>query len=159
MNKRSLIRKILKKLGDERSLLLRAAKSAHAEATHEQSKAENKYDTRGLEASYLARGQSRQFAEAELAIQQFEALDARAFGPDDPIDVGALVEVKGAKGGSLYFIGPKSGGLEIEHERREVLVITPPSPLGQRLMGRKQGARFNMEVGGVRQELTLVSVS
>ena len=42
----------------------RSARSAHEEATSEQSKAENKYDTRGLEAAYLAGAQSRQAAEA-----------------------------------------------------------------------------------------------
>ena len=32
---------------------------------------------------------------------------------------------------SLYFIGPKHAGLEIEHLRMEITVITPQSPLGQ----------------------------
>ena len=52
----------------------RSARAAHAEATDEQSKAENKYDTRGLEASYLAHGQSRQAAETAEALEQFAAL-------------------------------------------------------------------------------------
>lgn len=56
MDKRALIKKIVAQLEAELALLTKAARSAHAEATHESSKAENKYDTRGLEASYLARG-------------------------------------------------------------------------------------------------------
>ena len=63
MNKSALIKKIVEHLSAELALYHKAARATHAEATHEQSKPENKYDTRGLEASYLARGQSRQAAE------------------------------------------------------------------------------------------------
>ena len=72
VNERTLIRKITAKLADELEVYFRAAQFARAEATHEQNKAEHKYDTRGLEASYLARGQSRQAAEIEAAIAEFE---------------------------------------------------------------------------------------
>ena len=62
MNKRAIIKKIIAKLTGELEVYFRAAQYARDEATHEQNKAENKYDTRGLEASYLARGQSKQAA-------------------------------------------------------------------------------------------------
>ncbi len=106
MNKRAIIKKILGKLADELEVYFRAARFARAEATHEQNKAENKYDTRGLEASYLAHGQSRQAAELEAAIADFEKLKARAFGANEPIEVGALVELEMGGDNSLYFIGP-----------------------------------------------------
>src|SRR5687768_8190463 len=112
-------------------LLFKAARAAHAEATHEQSKAEDKYDTRGLEASYLARGQSRQAGEIEQAIAQFEALPLRDFAPNDAIDVGAVVELQGKREKSFYFLGPRGGGTEVQHEGKEIVVITPQSPLGQ----------------------------
>jgi len=87
LNKRAIIKKILGKLGDELEVYFRAAKFARAEATHEQNKAENKYDTRGLEASYLAHGQSKQAAELEAAITDFENLNHRAFAKGEPIGV------------------------------------------------------------------------
>jgi hypothetical protein len=62
MNKCALLKKIVAKLTSELEVYFRAAQASRAEATHEQSKAESKYDTRGLEASYLARGQSKQIA-------------------------------------------------------------------------------------------------
>ena len=91
MNKRAVIRKIVARLTEELQVYFRAAHASRAEATHEQSKAESKYDTRGLEASYLARGQSRQAAEIEAAITEFEKLDVRPFTNGAGIDVGALV--------------------------------------------------------------------
>ena len=110
MNKQSLVKKIIEELTGELALYHKAARAAHAEATHEQSKAENKYDTRGLEASYLARGQSKQAAEIVQAIEQFEKLPLRNFGKGDAIDLGALVELKGKSERSVYFIGPRAGG-------------------------------------------------
>ena len=74
MNKRAIIKKIVARLTEELQVYFRAAQFSRAEATHESSKAESKYDTRGLEASYLARGQSKQAAEIEAAIAEFEKL-------------------------------------------------------------------------------------
>src|SRR5262245_31268953 len=113
MNKRTLIKKINSHRVDELELYTRAARAAHAEATHEQSKAENKYDTRGLEASYLARGQSRQAAELEAAIAAFEKLEVRKFGAHDGIDIGALIELETDGEKAFYFIGPRAGGTEV----------------------------------------------
>ena len=96
MNKRALINKITAKLAEELAVYFRAAQFSRAEATHESNKAENKYDTRGLEASYLARGQSKQAAELEAAIAEFEKLGARKFAAGDAIAVGALVELEQA---------------------------------------------------------------
>ena len=152
MNKRALIKKIIAQLTSGLEAYLRAARAAHAEATHESSKAENKYDTRGLEASYLAHGQSKQAAEIEAAIAAFEKLDARSHGPGQPIDLGALVELESAGEQTLYFIGPKAGGTEVVHQKREVLVITPQSPLGEQLMGRKQGDVLQMNIAGARNQ-------
>src|SRR5437867_6426768 len=113
MNKRALIQKIVAKLTSELKNYFRAAQASRAEATHEQSKAENKYDTRGLEASYLARGQSKQAAELEAAIAEFEKLGVSQFAAGEGIGVGALVELEIAEERSLYFIGPRAGGMEV----------------------------------------------
>ena len=159
MKKRALIKKIIEQLTAELAIYHKAARAAHAEATHEQSKAENKYDTRGLEASYLARGQSKQAAEIIQAIEQFEKMDPRDFGKDDAIDLGALVELEGRDERSFYFIGPRAGGTEIVHQKKEILVITPQSPLGQQLLGKKQGARLQLQIGATRNEYRVISVS
>ena len=147
MNKRALIKKIIGQLASGLDAYVRAARAAHAEATHEQSRAENKYDTRGLEASYLARGQSKQAAEIEAAIAAFEKLEARTFSVGEAIDLGALVELESAGEQTFYFIGPKAGGTEVMHQKREVLVITPQSPLGEQLIGRKQVERNRLFIG------------
>ena len=157
-NKAALIQKIIASLDADLALYAQSARSAHEEATHEQSRAENKYDTRGLEASYLARGQSRQAAETLQAREEFAALPLRAFGPEDAIDLGAVVALEGAGETSVYFIGPRSGGSEIVHQRKTVLVMTPQSPLGKQLIGRKQGDALVIEIGGSRNQYRVAQV-
>ncbi|HEX3857233.1 MAG TPA: transcription elongation factor GreAB [Verrucomicrobiae bacterium] len=158
MNKRALIKKITAKLTDELEIYFRAAQFSRAEATHESSKAESKYDTRGLEASYLARGQSKQAAELEAAIAEFEKLAVRNFGADEPIDIGALVELEHGGENLFYFIGPRAGGTEVLHDKKEILVITPQSPLGEQLMGKKSGQEPQLNFGGAKQAAKILKV-
>ena len=158
VRKKKLILAVIQRLRSDLALYHRAAVAARAEATHEQSKPENKYDTRGLEASYLARGQSRQVAEIETAIEQFEKMEAREFGARDEIDVGAVVELTSARETNVYVIGPRAGGTEVEFEKKEVLVITPESPLGAQLIGRKQGEKHKIEIAGTWQEIAISAI-
>ena len=159
MNKPAVIEAIVARLGEELQVYLNAAHASRAEATHESSKAENKYDTRGLEASYLARGQSRQIAELEAAVQEFQKLGARAFQPGDPIVVGALVELEQGRERSFYFIGPRAGGTEVAFGGHEILVITPQSPLGAQLAGKKQGDVLKLTLPGSQNKYRVVNVS
>ena len=159
MNKRALIEKIIANLAEEVESYARSARASQAEATDEQSKAENKYDTRGLEASYLAHGQSRHAAELEEAIEQYHALSLRDFDAGDVVDLGALVELDRDGETTRYFIGPRAGGMEIKHGGKPVLVITPQSPLGRQLMGEHAGSRLKIEIGGARGTCHVVAVS
>ena len=158
MNKRSLVKKILSQLRDELESYSRAARSAQAEATHEQNKAENKYDTRGLEAAYLAGAQSRQAAETQSAIESFEKLSLKEFAIGDPIDLSAFVEVEAGNERICFFVGPCKGGLEIKQGGKEVLVLTPQAPLGAQLVGRKTGDRFKWGAGPAAIEYRILSV-
>jgi transcription elongation GreA/GreB family factor len=159
VKKSALVQKIIAQLDAELEGYARSARAAHAEATDEQSKAENKYDTRGLEASYLAHGQSRQAAETSEALEQFAALPLRDFGAGDLIELGALVELETKSGTGSYFLGPRAGGMEIKQGKHAVLVITPHSPLGQQLVGKKQGDRWETKIAGQHHACRVVSVA
>ena len=115
--------------------------------------------TRGLEAAYLAGGQARQAKDILDSIKAYQALATRDFAPGAPIELTALVELDTDGTPATYFIGPKSGGLEITHRRKEILVITPQSPLGQNLIGRQAGQRWAAKLGGSTVKYHIVSVS
>ena len=67
------------------------AEQTRADATHEEARAENDKDTRGLEQSYLARGQAQRAEELAEALHRVRLLSPRAYGEDDAIGLGALV--------------------------------------------------------------------
>ena len=77
MKKAELVEQIITSLTESLAVLEKAARASHEEATHESSKAESKYDTRGLEAAYLAGGQARQAREILDSIKVYESLAAR----------------------------------------------------------------------------------
>src|ERR1022692_85545 len=157
MKKAQLIKQIIASLSESLVVLEKAARASHAEATHESSKAESKYDTRGLEAAYLAGGQARQAREILDSIKVYDALVTRDFASGEPIELTALVELDADGTHSTYFIGPKNGGLEIKHRRKEIMVITPQSPLGQNVMGRQAGQRWGAQLGGSTVKYHIVS--
>ncbi len=157
MNKPALLAQIIVALTTELEMLTQAALATHAEATDEENKAEDKYDTRGLEASYLAHGQSKAAEEAAFAVTQFQAMTMRDFQPGEPVSLGALVVLEG-KTTNHYFIGPRAGGTEVTHEGKTILVITPQSPLGRQLVGKIQGDEVQLDLGGKRSEFRLAAV-
>src|SRR6266851_2092595 len=114
MDKARLTKQIAASLRESLGVLAKAARASHAEATHESSKAESKYDTRGLEAAYLAGGQARQVKEIMASIELYESLASRRFTPNEPVDLTALVELSADGATTLYFIGPRNGGLELK---------------------------------------------
>jgi hypothetical protein len=119
--------------------LTRAARDAHAAATDPGSKAESKYDTRSLEASYLAAGQARQVDELAREVGLFDSLALPAFAIDDPIDAGALVAAELDGQSAWFLLVPAAGGLEIRHEGLEITLLTPESALYRKLLGLRTG--------------------
>jgi hypothetical protein len=119
--------------------LSKAAYEAHAAATDPGSKAEGKYDTRSLEASYLAAGQARQVDELAESVRIFEALALPDFGMDAEIDAGALVGATLNGETTFFLLVPAAGGMVISHEGREITLLTPESALYRKLSGMRAG--------------------
>lgn len=144
-----LLESIREELRAQLLRLKQAAQEAHAAATDVGSKAESKYDTRNLEASYLASGQAKQVEELAESLRLFEAFDVLSIERGEKIVMGCLV---GTADGSWYLLATSAGGLEIIHDGREVTVLTPSSPLYQKLLGK---ARRDLIEGSSR---TITSV-
>jgi len=124
--------------------LSKAAFEAHAAATDPGSKAEGKYDTRSLEASYLAAGQARQVDELAESVRIFETLALPDFEMDDAIDAGALVEADLNGETTCFLLVPASGGMVIEHQGQEITLLTPESALYRKLLGMRVGESLDL---------------
>ncbi|WP_068824807.1 GreA/GreB family elongation factor [Pseudomonas sp. BMS12] len=140
MSKLLLQQQVCQHLAADLNSLIAAAEAAHQAATHEESKAENKYDTRGLEASYLAAGQSRRVAEIRRALAAWRSLQLRPYDDAAGIQLGALVCLADEKGRrQRLLLGPDGAGLKLQDAQGEVVLISPHSPLGQQLQGQGPG--------------------
>ena len=139
--KSDLVELIRAELSARLERLAKAAIEAHAAATDPGSKAESKYDTRSLEESYLATGQAKQVKELVQTLNLFENLRLKDFSEGNEIEAGALVETERGGSGerSLFLLAPASGGLEVLFEGKEVTLLSPDSPLYQKLLGLRSG--------------------
>ncbi|MGL4399507.1 MAG: transcription elongation factor GreAB [Luteolibacter sp.] len=132
--------------------LSKAAFEAHAAATDPGSKAEGKYDTRSLEASYLAAGQARQVDELAESLRIFESLSLPDFQPDAEIDAGALVEADLNRESACFLLVPTCGGMVVEHLGMEITLLGPDSALYGKLVGMRAGESLetpSLSVSGV----------
>jgi len=159
MTKDHVLQLILNRLEDDLDLARQAVQAAHEAATHEESLAENKYDTRGLEAAYLAAGQSRRMEEIRQALSLYRNLQLRPFDAERGIQLTALVRLADEQGEEqTLFLGPDAAGLKVQSGDRQAMVITPHSPLGQRLLGRGEGDEIELLLAGARRCYEVLAV-
>lgn len=149
MDKQSIVQQVIEHLLGDLSAAEQAARVAHETATHEENIAENKYDTLGLEAAYLAAGQARRVEEIGLTLRAWRQLQLRPFDAALGIRLTALVLLADENGQEQWlFLGPDGAAIKVQALQREILVLSPNAPLGQRLLGRQPGDEIELKIAG-----------
>ena len=160
MNKSLLLKQIQQELEALLQVAKEAAHQAYTTATHEENVAENKYDTLGLEAAYLAQGQSRRVAECEADVAAYKGVAVTMFSPQTPIAIGALIELKDEFGDEkLLYLGPAAGGLTFAFKQQTITIITPSAPLGAALMGLFVADELTIKVATKEIHYEVIAVS
>lgn len=158
MNKKAVVAQIVEYLTEELAGVEKAAKSALDAATHEDNKAENEYDTRAIEAGYLAGAQAKRAEEIRQLLLMYKFLPLRDLTADDVACPAALVELEHNKTRAFYFIAPKGGGLVTRVDGNPVQVITPVSPMGEALLGKRVGDLVEVEMRNQVREYRVISI-
>ena len=158
IDKNELIRLILEKLNIELQTTALSAKAAHEAATHEESKAEDSHDTRGLEASYLAGAQNARIEALKKMIASFQFAEIRSFQTSDPIGLGACVELDLNGKRLFYFLASQGGGVTISVHEKIIHVITPEAPLGEALLDKYMGDEVEVESMKANRVYEIMSV-
>ncbi|NOR51503.1 MAG: transcription elongation factor [Gammaproteobacteria bacterium] len=159
MNKTLLLKHILDELEAVYQVAVDAAMLAYNSATHDENVAESKYDTLGLEASYLAQGQAQRVTECKADLSAFKKLTAMEFSEQIPIAIGALITLKDNQGAEkTLFLGPAAGGLKLIFSQKEMMIITPSAPLGQALLGHFIDDYVEVNVAGQKQDYEITAV-
>jgi len=140
--------------------LIGAQRDAQAGATHAESKAENDKDTRATEGSYLARGLAERVETLHDAVAVLRAVAPAAFRPHEAIGLTALVGVRDEDDvETVYFIAPAGGGERLAFDGVDVLALTPFSPLGEAVVGRRVGDEIELVVRGRKRSALITWVS
>lgn len=148
MDKQVLIHALCSQLEEEIARATQSAQRTREGAVHEEARPENDKDTRALEASYLARGQAQRVVDLQLALKQIRFMEVRDFGPDDVVDLSALVQLSAEDESRWYLLAPAGGGRKLKLQALSVDVITPQAPLGRALVGRCVGDEVTVGAGG-----------
>lgn len=143
--KKILIDRLIDFANQELSALEASAKANRDFATDQEFKAESKYDTRALEAAYLASAEGRRVEELKLEIQILQDVDFEASKKLSEISIGALVELQHKNQTRKYFLIPTAGGTVLDVQGEPVMVVSIFSPIGNALMGLKAGDEFEVE--------------
>lgn len=149
MNKTEILKEFLNALRCDLELAKEASADAAAYATHEESKADSKWDTQGLEASYLAAGQAGKAREAAQAIQRLQNLiqESSTRKENTTVSMGALVTLMISGSEELFLILPDGGGRCLKVNGSEITAVSPVSPMGSVLMGKPEGATVSLSSG------------
>jgi transcription elongation GreA/GreB family factor len=137
-------------------ILSRAHDATREAATHEEAKPENDKDTRALEQSYVARGQALRVEEVRKSLAELLAMPLRSFGEDHPVALGALVAVEEGEQRHTFFLASHGGGASLAGGT--IQVVTPKSPLGRALLGKRVGDECEAQVAGRTRHLDLVEI-
>lgn len=138
---------IVAQLERDLAALEKAVAIARDTATHLDCLGSSKYETMGLEASYLAQGQGTRLIEVERALEQFRRF--KQADQAETIALNSLVRVEDEDGKEqLLWLATEAGGLKVKYQGLPLTVITARSPLGRAMIGKQAGDECLLKAGG-----------
>jgi transcription elongation GreA/GreB family factor len=156
MDKFLLQQQVLEQLAEDLRQVEQAVRVAHETATHEENIAENKYDTLGLEAAYLATGQARRAEGIRQAMAHWRQFRPRPYDASKGIQLGALVcLVDSDDKQQQLFLGPDGGSMKLDSG---IQVISSEAPLGRAILGKCEGDEVWIQVASIRQQFEVLRV-
>ena len=158
IDKAELIQQLVEKTKKSFSDAIAASESSKDLNNQAELKQEGKYDTRAIEAGYLAGAQAKRTEELKQELQLVEELNPRDFEANEPITPGALVELELNGKTQTYFLCHTSGGTILQSQGRIILVISVFSPLGNEMLDYKKGDSFEVETPKETREYLIKSV-
>ncbi len=146
-SKKQVISLLLAALDKECAALDASLEAAVDAATNEESKPENEYDTRALEASYLAGAQKERLEELRGMRLALASMPVRSHAPDGPVQAGSIVELECDGVPSVCFLLQFAAGYSIDFKGTKIRTVTTQSPLGRAMIGKASGDVIAIEVG------------
>lgn len=131
---------------------------AAVQATHKAS-SESREDARSgaARAVNMAKAQGMREVAAREALDALDQFRPKPLRKGEPIGLGAVVEVEDGEAGRTLFVSPVCGGEELTGPDGDGIfqVVTPSSPFGRAVMGKKVGAVVEVTIAGELTEWTI----
>jgi len=154
IGKSEILALIIGQLRRDLASLEQAVAIARDTATHSDCLGSSKYETMGLEASYLAQGQGTRLLEIERGLEYYKRLTLPE--PSSVVRLSSLVVLDDDEGNrQLLWLASEAGGLNVQYNDTTVTVITPRSPLGRSLIGKAVGDEFEINISGTTRSYEL----
>ena len=94
--------------------------------------------------------------EIKQSLVLCQQLQLRAYDDRRGIEIGTLVGLEDEDGRQQWlFLAPDAAGLKVDVVGQPVTVITPRSPLGKGLLGKRIDEEVEILVAGARQHFTV----
>jgi transcription elongation GreA/GreB family factor len=159
MDKFLLQQQVLNRLAEDLLQAEQAVRAAHETAIHEENIAENKYDTLGLEAAYLATGQVRRAEAIRQALGSWRQIRPRPYEARKGIQLGALVCLVDSDDKQQHlFLGPDGGSMKLVSGTQLVQVVSSEAPLGRAMLGKCEGDEVSIQVASIRRQFEVLRV-
>ena len=147
MDKSALVAQLAEKLRTAADQSLRFAEDARLEAK-----------TGAPRAVNLAAATRARLEAAQAACEALADFEPQPMKKAECIGLGAIVEVEDAQGGKTLFMAPAGAGEELTGPDGDgfLYVVTPGSPFGRALMGKRVGDVIEVTVAGELTEWDIV---
>jgi transcription elongation GreA/GreB family factor len=163
MDKQQLIEQLSEQLRGTARVAGDAKVDAANEARFGATAAEKRADARvAIEYANLARAQARRELRARGELEALARFSPGSFTERAPIAVGAIVEVEDEESGQgrTFFLAPVGAGVTLTGPDGDgvLSVVTPASPVGRAVLGRRLGDEIDVTVKGETREWTITYV-
>lgn len=162
MDKQFLVEQLAARLRESVSVARQAERAAAEEARDGATAAEKRENARvSQEYSSLARGQGQRAEKLLAELNSLASFRPVRLSPRSPIELGAIVEVEDDAVGRTFFLAPAGAGLELSGPGGDgfLSVVTPVSPVGRAVLGRRVGDTVEVTVQGESREWTITYVA
>lgn len=146
MDKSFLVEQLGAKVRDAVQQTHRTAKDAREDARSNAARAVN-----------IANGQIKRHESARAALEMLDEFRPRPLSRGEAVGLGAVVEVESDEMGRTLFIAPVGAGEELTGPDGDGIfqVVTPTSPFGRALMGKRLNDVVEVTIHGELTEWTI----
>ncbi len=159
VTKAELVAALRERIEAQLAALTESQNATQAGASHAEARSEHPKDTRSTEAAYLARGLADRVGQLQIALDRLTHFTPGGLAEGSQVALGALVSLEDDDGHeTAHFVVPAGGGEKLNLAGSTVHALSPSSPLGAEIMGRRVDEDFEVDIPRGRLTYTIVSL-